>query len=344
MKNIHYVLGERCNLRCTYCDVNTSSSEKLLNEDFDKVYNEIEKHPSYTLDLFGGEPFLFLDEIEYILSVYEKNVSKCSVIKITTNGTVFNDRVKNIIKNPLVKITISFDGNLQYIQRPNASGTMYKLYISDFISNVDYDIRGHCMINGETLRKYNITSLHKDILKQNLIPNLVLVRDIGSFVKEDIPVFRKQFKEYIEYALDDLNEKSSSHSVAFSDIPLFIQNYTFSYLRYKVKQEYTSDCSVGVDYLSYIKNNTGDYKIGCERFLRNNDVKLENKDSVMHKCITCDISAFCHKGCIYEQILNKCVIEELCEIYHIIFDEIKKSFSKNKNIDFLKLFIRNYKS
>jgi len=117
MKTWHYVISEKCNLKCLYCNVDVNNNLRLDERAFDIFYKKIlSSNERYILSLFGGEPFLQLDIIEYIISRIKDDVNLIS-IPITTNGTIYNEQVKRILKCNKIKCTISYDGILQEYNR-----------------------------------------------------------------------------------------------------------------------------------------------------------------------------------------------------------------------------------
>lgn len=127
-----FEISTTCNLECIMCNGNFSSSirknreklpplQEMYGNDFlDSIKDSIPflKKASF----IGGEPFLipqYFDIIEYIL---EHN-SNCKIF-IQTNGTILNNRVKNIIEHKNVHLSISIDSlnKLKYESiRKNAS-------------------------------------------------------------------------------------------------------------------------------------------------------------------------------------------------------------------------------
>ena len=47
---------------------------------------------------------------------------------------------------------------------------------------------------------------------------------------------------------------------------------------------------------------------------------------LLSDCYNCNIFHLCNKGCIYEQIVNKQVIVELCDIYKGMFKIVQERF------------------
>jgi len=85
---------------------NTHTNEFRYDENFIEQLSEFIPHLKYTV-FTGGEPFLikiYYDIWDQIISI-NPNIR----INITTNGTVFNDRIRNFLEQANVNITVSVD-------------------------------------------------------------------------------------------------------------------------------------------------------------------------------------------------------------------------------------------
>lgn len=113
-----FSLENTCNLECIMCDASLSSSiakSKSCNvsdnkydydDEFVAQLREFLPHLKSTV-FTGGEPFL----IKSYYSIWEKmiEVNPEIEINITTNGTVYNSRIENILNDGKFNITVSFD-------------------------------------------------------------------------------------------------------------------------------------------------------------------------------------------------------------------------------------------
>ena len=111
--SFHIVPGYKCNLTCDHCATNSGPNEKLelSNVELVEIKNYIKDFCPSTIAFTGGEPFLYTDLINTVLSYYQ-NLNDINV-RITTNG-YFSTSLKNIQKsiNKISKISclqISFD-------------------------------------------------------------------------------------------------------------------------------------------------------------------------------------------------------------------------------------------
>lgn len=116
-KMMEFQLGNTCNLACTMCNEYLSSTIRKnranlppLPMKYDAVFVEQLKpyipHLKFT-NFSGGEPFLI--DIYYDIWDLIVAVNPVCTIKIITNATVLNNRVKNLLQIGNFDITISLD-------------------------------------------------------------------------------------------------------------------------------------------------------------------------------------------------------------------------------------------
>lgn len=138
-------LTQNCNFKCRYCGF---ASDNKLNRDAsnEKMSIDIAKKAIdflvslckgkdiLNVGFYGGEPFLCLDIIENCISYCEKKYPmKTWTFSATTNGSICNDRVVELIDKHNFAVTISLDGpkslhdkNRRWIY--NGEGTFDKVY------------------------------------------------------------------------------------------------------------------------------------------------------------------------------------------------------------------------
>jgi Arylsulfatase regulator (Fe-S oxidoreductase) len=133
VKNITFVVTERCNLACTYCYETHKTGAVMTREiakdavdflfDKEKVndYFSEERSPGVILEFIGGEPLLEIDLMDFIVEYFKFKAFEAGspwatnyMISMTSNGILFDTpKVEQFIKrNPnRVSIGITIDGN-----------------------------------------------------------------------------------------------------------------------------------------------------------------------------------------------------------------------------------------
>lgn len=90
---LNIFLGYACNFSCSYClqelDAPDASRKKHPVEPFiESVVPFVKKNGIKRIDYWGGEPFLYWDQIEAIHTAFEKESVEFDFVRITTNGSL----------------------------------------------------------------------------------------------------------------------------------------------------------------------------------------------------------------------------------------------------------------
>ena len=133
IRTVTFIVTENCNLNCSYCyecsktkrTMTKEIARKAIDMLFDKTklegYFDLDKTKGYIIEVFGGEPFLEPDIIDYIFSYYletayhkNKEIFYYSHFNTTTNGTLyFSPEVQHLIHlyGEKFSIGVTVDGN-----------------------------------------------------------------------------------------------------------------------------------------------------------------------------------------------------------------------------------------
>lgn len=110
-----------CNLRCKYCFASTGSykgERSLMNEDVaiqtvDWYFKQSGESKALNLQFFGGEPLMNVPLIKKIIvhaDELAKKYDKTIYYSMSTNGTILNDEILQLVKDHNIGIQISIDG------------------------------------------------------------------------------------------------------------------------------------------------------------------------------------------------------------------------------------------
>ena len=106
-----------CNLKCKYCYASHGNygrpSSFMTKETVDFIIDDIKKRgftSLYVVSLFGGEPTMNFDVIDYIIKKFELEFDKIFKFELTTNGTFLNKDRLTFLRDHNVKIVVSIDG------------------------------------------------------------------------------------------------------------------------------------------------------------------------------------------------------------------------------------------
>ena len=339
MKTLHYVLSEKCNLNCSYCDVNVNDKHYHSNKDFDKFFESYINplNEEYQFDIFGGEPFLHINEINHIIEALEKE-DNCKKIRITSNATIYNQSVVKIIQHPKVVLTVSHDGAFMEMNRGIDYIKMGKMYFNQYNEAcvaVGKRLKVHSMLTGnmfiqplnsEPLIKHQLNTLNLMFIDyKNIDISFEIVRDKGSWTMYQAKEYIKSFKYYVDYLVDKIKYRD----VDYLD-PLYM-SYASALIEASLNKNYQRPtCGVNTGKHQTFFNNK---VIACERFDRyapsHEYLYISSKfDELYSNCKKCPVEKLCNKGCIYETILNKKPIDEVCYIIKESFKIVQASFDE----------------
>jgi len=130
---ISFKITNKCNLNCSYCYQKNDKKSGVLTET--KIINALAEAKNIggfdKLSIYGGEAFLYPDIIDFIIKNFIKINGYYNEIFIYTNGTLFSDKIKDIlVKYKKMKVQISLDGN-EFAHNANRNG------FSEIKENVD---------------------------------------------------------------------------------------------------------------------------------------------------------------------------------------------------------------
>lgn len=103
------ILGYDCNLKCDYC-YQTHTKAEMDYKTLDKFIERFNKLKGvHTINLFGGEPLLYVDKIKYLMD----RIDNRHELSISTNGTMrdrfymlqekWNKPIANLLSNKVHK-------------------------------------------------------------------------------------------------------------------------------------------------------------------------------------------------------------------------------------------------
>lgn len=108
-------ITKQCNMSCSYCYEKDRKSTYTWEEIEALCKNIIENNKKgikYSIEFLGGEPCLAFNYIKNAIEYFKENDPEhCNHFIITTNGTILNDKIANLLKeNPNLCFSISLDG------------------------------------------------------------------------------------------------------------------------------------------------------------------------------------------------------------------------------------------
>jgi len=102
--NVMFLITNKCNLKCSYCDIPLRNQQELTTDEILKIVDNMASAGTQRLSLLGGEPLLRTD-IGEIISRAKKHGM---YVNIDSNGLLVKENLDVITKLDL--IILSFDG------------------------------------------------------------------------------------------------------------------------------------------------------------------------------------------------------------------------------------------
>jgi uncharacterized protein len=232
VKNITFVVTERCNLNCSYCYETHKTGRRMTKEvakqavdfifDEEKIneYYNFKTSPAVILEFIGGEPLLEIDLMNYIVEYFKFKAFELNhpwatnyMISFTSNGVLYKDkRVQDFIKRNKGKVSIgiTIDGNKELHDScrkfPDGSGS-YDIVEESIKEWLKLDSKPQTKI---TLCPQNVSHLN-DALK-----NVWSLGIVGAFTNcvfeegwttKDAKILYSEMVKLADYLLEDENYK-----------------------------------------------------------------------------------------------------------------------------------------
>ena len=150
-------MTRRCNLKCKWCSKGEPQNLDITTEIIDKTLDEISDYYINCIRITGGEPFLVVDCVVYLIDKIIDKKIKVNMIHIISNATIINEDIRNAI--------IRF---IEYGKTIQEERKNIKEYFSDKLDDVHFE-RGKnknimvslCLSTWEHDNKNTINNVYK---------------------------------------------------------------------------------------------------------------------------------------------------------------------------------------
>lgn len=343
---IYIVFTRNCNLRCTYC-YQSKINKTMDNEVLEKTVQFIEEHKKiHYINLFGGEAFLELDSIEYLIDKLieiKKTTGRDFTIYTNTNGTIYNEKfvklINKISDNFTFRYVISLDGNKKFhdAKRKTIAGKPTYDLIMNNVRNIKKSspktfVDFHTVIQTEMCDDfYNVA---KEVIRNPLF-------DWGAFE------FLAKCDGKLHYSIENLENiyrgimklNNEGYSLDFLMVRFnnIIKVLDYRFKNFLKEKEYCSngETAVAIDYdgkvypCDFYLNLTGEeqkkfaiYDLLNTEYYRNNMERLEllatENEEQEQKCLSCPAKHECYICTANKDINRKCGLYLECEQNRLI--------------------------
>lgn len=315
MRKYQFVITEKCNQRCSYCYMN-HTTKKLSLEDFHKAYNRIEDN-EFEIDIFGGEPLLYWSMCKKIIYT-AKDDKRCKKINLYTNGLEMLEGHAHMLQAWGVNVHLSFDGLWQ--------DGGYEKYITKIPLFKEVTRFATAVVSPP---KLNLVENYRFFKEIGMIPRFKLNKD-NVWVGDYPDIFKKEFKNLCkEYETIVIREKENF-------MPGLISEHLKCMIDGLQGKHKKNNCGAGSDLICIGTDGT---TYPCARFSTYNMKGWTNFRNMSFSCKGCDIYDICPKGCLWDNLCNDGP-GNICQIYHIIFDELLELHNRLKGNNIWKNVIR----
>jgi uncharacterized protein len=350
----------RCNMICEYC---YASGGSYLHEatrldvevivDIAKNIKSLNRN-EFEVVFFGGEPLLAIDTILKCIKTFKQyNETTNFKFSIVTNGTIFNEEIRNLIFDNHMSITLSIDGTPENSNKHR----MYKSNIS--FESILNNIPKFKEVSSELSARMVVTKSNYEIYE-----NILFLFNLGINIISFRPVFSKMLNMRIKYSQHKQFIKEfdktliwyftsvlEGNKISLATVDELLDTILFN-KRKNNFCNFTQAISVTPEgeyypcsHFVYDKKfNLGSAKNFRDVILSSNDLlnKIANIDL---ECGSCNIFSFCGGGCkasshyINGNILSK---DDLCRLRRSMIISIINIICTYKQNNQLDLFVKKY--
>lgn len=281
------LLTERCNLNCAYCyEKYKRDKDMSLSKAKEIISNVMSTKTVWTVvefRLLGGEPFVMSDLI-YELTAWalSQKWSKAYTFKITTNGTLLDDKMKLWLRNnrKSIQLILSLDGP-DYVQNWNRSNSYGKIDFR-FFSEVwpEQPVK-------MTISKRMISEIYNSFIYLNEMLGLKVSYSLAGgehWTDEDLEKFKEEERKVFEYC-------TKKHI----DIPS-LYNFKFSHI---MNKKHVVQCGIGRNVIVF---DTEGKSYPCHMLLPN----------VIGKRKIPKISDFRNESLLSDCLCENCLVRNIC--------------------------------
>ena len=242
-EDIELQITNLCNLKCQMCSGVDSSKllvennalgfESLKQKDYElndltyKKIEEIVEHDLSLINLRGGEPFFNKKVIQLLLKLIENKKADKIILHITTNGTICNEKILDILKHfKNIRLMISIEG----IEKHNE----YMRFPSKW-KEIDNNILKFKELNNTYIYVnsvvQNLNLLYIDQLIEYCYENKLFINLSKLYNPEylDILNLPKKILEQSHEKLSKIEEKKLIHTNNIKEIIEIIKNHLENY-------------------------------------------------------------------------------------------------------------------
>lgn len=224
--NLVVNVSHNCNLRCKYCFASTGNyngardlmSQEMADKTLDWFLKQAKESNVLNINLFGGEPLTNIPLVKYMVKrcrELEKEYDKKIYITISTNGTILNDELVQLIKENDIGLQLSIDGDKEIhdANRPAANGKSSYDMLAENVKTLLGEVDNAGLIPRATVAKgvTDVPRIVNHMLNDMHFKCVALTPALGShpetsYNQEDLDEYFKKYDELAETFLEKLRQ------------------------------------------------------------------------------------------------------------------------------------------
>jgi len=330
---ISLFLTNNCNLRCNYCYEKNQHKVNNMSEEIAKLsinflLSNLCENTVPVISLFGGEPLLNFELIEFICKYLESHEVPCK-FSLTTNGTIMNDKIHSLLNYHDIKVMLSLDGGKEKQDTnrkfENGGGSYDKIetnvrrYLQNDLPNI---VVRNTITKKDTDYKKTYNFFREMGYRSLISIPIATINDDEKLSDDDINELIYNCKMIAEDVVNDIIDGKEILNANFFNFGKLYSNGNGTY------------CGAGIKSVAIDTN--GDI-YHCHRFVGNSKFRLGNlvegiqKDMIvnmqseyfdrlnnLYECEDCWALNLCKGGCMHENLMESGSINKtdsrLCNI------------------------------
>lgn len=315
---VYIMLGNQCNMSCTYCLQHPLVNRQIANEINPEIYDFLcevayeNREHRLRIVFYGGEPLLYFENIKTVVEVLNQRNGVEFEYAIISNGKAVTDEIVKFFNDHKVAVTISWDGNtvletrgFDVFAEPEHTERLLKindLCLSGVISARAYPKELLDAMQRLSNKYYGIHGYHLGV-------NLDEIFDTGIADKDLLALDYDRVREEMTGIMAVVDPYLNGVEVYKADDCIKIA-YIYGLVKRLAKPNWqgcTVYCGNGLSVLNldlqgnlYPCHNTSE-KVGAigDSFYKYLDQVLATDDTKLHKeqCASCEVVALCRGGC-----------------------------------------------
>jgi uncharacterized protein len=345
-----------CNLNCSYCFARKGKTFAFKNmstdvaiEAIDYLVNASPNKTDFSINFFGGEPFLKIKTIDETIQLIEnKYPTKKFHYSATTNGTILTEKHIELVKKHNISLLISIDGTEEVTNRNrpflNGEKNTFRAIIDNSLilksHNISFEFRA-TVVAGQD----NILDIIIFFESQKVGYYIVFCfsayknhHEYSEWNEPNINILTKQFNEAIDYYFEKIKNKEFIYATFILEkmrtIALReVANVSCGAGRNMIAVNADKSLYTCMNYSSIKKTSIGSLSQGID-FEINKNYMPEKIDETL--CKNCNIRYLCAGACMAERYFcNENIIElidQTCKLQEITWTGYLKLFQRIKNL------------